>query len=134
MCPLSRHINVKTKTSNERVPLTSGGRVCVTLHCCPDTNENTSVSHSVAPGDMFLNYDAHTHTVCSLTQSHRHGPAAPNTRRRSERKEKKNNPVFLHCLRNLYSVNSNSLDSLGSRLTLLGREKQTLGRDEFMYH
>ncbi len=38
--------------------------LCATdLHCCPKT-KNTSVSHTVALGDMFLHHHEHTH--CSL--------------------------------------------------------------------
>ena len=36
----------------------------IELHFCPKTIENTSVSHTIALGDMFLHY--HEHTLCSL--------------------------------------------------------------------
>ncbi len=38
----------------------------IELHCCPKTIKNTSVSHTVALGEMFLHYCEHTHTHCSL--------------------------------------------------------------------
>ncbi len=34
------------------------------LHCCPKTIHNTSMSHSVALGGVFLDYHEHTH--CNL--------------------------------------------------------------------
>lgn len=50
--------------------------LCVTdLHYHPKTIKNTLVSHNVALGDKFINYDKHTHTQSSYSDLITHTPS-----------------------------------------------------------